>query len=274
MGHSPFRCFYINCLQYKAVLKSYTFLERSKNINNRIASPSKMKQNTKSKTSRTRMSSKELRKLQKSRPKRYMTPFLCFLHEERKKANNGQLLSNWKAAHKGLGSKWRALGTTKAKFQRKGKIPAFAVFVKECAKRKEILPEWRKAHKGLGAKWKSLDKAQKAKYIAASKKMRDSYQQLMKTYRVKRINLINSIKFAKKAKRISKKKKIGQQKRVSFRAKAKKAVKKRTIARKTAKPSHSKKKSLARKFKRARKQKKLRKNVEMAPSKKEKRQYF
>merc|ERR1712179_492572 len=230
MGHSPFRCFYINCLQYKAVLKSYTFLERSKNINNRIASPSKMKQNTKSKTSKTQMSSKELRNLQKSRPKRYMTPFLCFLHEERKKANNGQLLSNWKAAHKGLGAKWRALGTSKAKSQRKGKIPAFAVFVKECAKRKEILPAWRKAHKGLGAKWKSLDKAQKVKYIAASKKMRDSYQQLlMKTYRVKRINLINSIKSVKKAKRISKKKKIGQPKRVSFQAKAKKAVKKGTI---------------------------------------------
>merc|ERR1711894_787658 len=179
------------------------FWKRSKNINIRIASPSKMKQNTKSKTSKTRMSSKELRKLQKSRPKRYMTPFLCFLHEERKKANNNQLLSNWKAAHKGLGYKWRALGTSKAKFQRKGKIPAFAVFVKECAKRKEILPAWRKVHKGLGAKWKSLDKAQKAKYIAASKKMRDSYQQLMKTYRVKRINHINSIKSAKKAKRIS-----------------------------------------------------------------------
>jgi len=223
---------------------------------------------------KNRMHSKDLRKLQKSRPKRYMTPYLCFLHEERKKANNGQLLSKWNAAHKGLGSKWRALGSSKAKFSRKGKIPAFAVFVKESAKRKEILPAWRKAHKGLGAKWKSLDRAQKAKYIAASKKMKDSYQQLMKTYRVKRINLINSIRSASKAKRVSKKKKISLQKRVLFRAKTKKVLKKRTIARETIEPSHLKKKNLAKKLKRARKQKKFRKNVEMAPLKNEKRQYL
>merc|ERR1712227_560842 len=98
-------------------------------------------------------------------------------------------LSDWKAAHKDLGSKWKALGVNKAKYLRKSTLPAFAVFVKECAKRKEILPAWRKAHKGLGAKWGSLSVAEKSKYVTASKKMRDSYEQLMKTYRVKRINL-------------------------------------------------------------------------------------
>ena len=57
-----------------------------------------------------------MRKLQGSRPKRYMNPFLLFAHEERKKAKNGHLLPEWKAAHKGLGGKWRALGAGKLQF--------------------------------------------------------------------------------------------------------------------------------------------------------------
>ena len=43
--------------------------------------------------------SRDMRKLQGSRPKRYMNPFLLFAHEERKKAKNGHLLPEWKAAH-------------------------------------------------------------------------------------------------------------------------------------------------------------------------------
>merc|ERR1712243_323091 len=46
-----------------------------------------------------------------------MNPFLCFAHEERAKAKNGHLLSDWKAAHKGLGGKWKALDRNgKAKY--------------------------------------------------------------------------------------------------------------------------------------------------------------
>merc|ERR1712080_34643 len=64
--------------------------------------------------------SKLLRKLQKSRPKRYMNPFLCFAHEVRNNAkgihSGPSLLHDWKAAHKGLGAKWRALGFGRAKF--------------------------------------------------------------------------------------------------------------------------------------------------------------
>ena len=40
----------------------------------------------KKKAIRKPVKSKLLRKLQKSRPKRYMNPFLCFAHELRKKA--------------------------------------------------------------------------------------------------------------------------------------------------------------------------------------------
>merc|ERR1712080_437838 len=44
-----------------------------------------------------------LRKLQKSKPKRYMNPYLCFLQEQRKLFKGGKLLSDWRLAHKGLG---------------------------------------------------------------------------------------------------------------------------------------------------------------------------
>merc|ERR1712072_711143 len=50
-----------------------------------------------------------LSKLQKSKPKRYMNPYLCFLQEQRKLFKGGKLLSDWRLAHKGLGAKWRAL---------------------------------------------------------------------------------------------------------------------------------------------------------------------
>ena len=48
-----------------------------------------------------RVKSRMVRRLEKSRPRRFMNPFLCFAHEERMKAKNGHLLAEWKAAHKG-----------------------------------------------------------------------------------------------------------------------------------------------------------------------------
>lgn len=225
-----------------------------------------MAQNKKAKVAKKTKATKDLRALQKSRPKRYMNPFICFLHEERKKASNGKLLSDWKSAHKELGSKWRALGANKAKFQRKGTVPAFAVFVKECAKRKEILPAWRKAHKGLGAKWRSLSMAEKSKYVTASKKIRDSYEQLMKTYRVKRINLKRES--SKRSKNINKKVRKPTKKKTTFPKKSKNAIKKTKAIKKKAKQTSSKRKPI-----RTNKQKKSQKNVEKAPPKNQKRQY-
>ena len=177
------------------------------------------------------LKSRDLRKLQKSRPKRYMNPFLCFAHEERKIANNGHLLADWKAAHKGLGTKWRSLGVGRSKFQRKGKIPAFAVFVKESPKRKEILPTWRKAHIGLGAKWRTLDKSSKAKYVTASKQMKGTYDQHMKAYRNKRSELIKMLRdsrFAKRAAMRQKKMQLVQRKKPkAVRSKTKKLLKRK-----------------------------------------------
>jgi len=146
-----------------------------------------------------------LRKLQKSRPKRYMNPFLCFAHEERKKSRGGHLLSDWKAAHKGLGAKWRALGAGKMKFHNQGKVPPFAMFVKQNPQRKEILPAWRIAHKGLGGKWRGMDKANKAKYVSASKQLKVAYDQQMNAYRKKRQELVKSIRMARLEQRASKK---------------------------------------------------------------------
>merc|ERR1739840_25748 len=121
----------------------------------------------------------------------------------------GKLLSDWRLAHKGLGAKWRALGTWAARYQRQGKVPAFAMFVKNCPERKIVLPAWSSSHKGLGGKWKTMDKATKAKYVALSKSMKGSYDNQMKAFRVKKKELIKSIraaKMAKKAKRVLKKK--------------------------------------------------------------------
>merc|ERR1712203_1207844 len=129
----------------------------------------KAAQKASKKVIRKRVKSRMVRGLEKSRPRRFMNQFLCFAHEERMKAKNGRLLSDWKAAHKGLGGKWRALGAGRAKFHKSGKVPAFALYVKESPKHKEFLPAWRNAHKGLGARWKALDKASKGKYVAASK---------------------------------------------------------------------------------------------------------
>merc|ERR1711981_691167 len=93
----------------------------------------------------------------KLKPKRYMNPFLCFAHEERKKSRGGHLLSDWKAAHKGLGGKWRG-----------------------------------------------MDKANKAKYVSASKQLKGSYDQQMNLYRKKRQELVKSIRIARLAQRASK----------------------------------------------------------------------
>ena len=161
------------------------------------------------KTIRKPVKSKLLRKLQKSRPKRYMNPFLCFAHEVRKNAkgvhSGSDLVSDWKAAHKGLGAKWRALGAGKSKFYHQGKVPAFAMFVKESALRKQILPLWRATHKGLGGKWRGMDKATKAKYVTASNQMKGTYDQQMKSYRKKRQELVKSIRASRMAKKASNK---------------------------------------------------------------------
>ena len=102
------------------------------------------------------------------------------------------MISEWKATHKGLGGKWRALGAGKSQFRRSGRIPAFARFVQSSPKRKEILPEWRRAHRSLGRKWKGMNKASKAKYVSASKHMKGSYEKHMNAYRQKRKALIKS----------------------------------------------------------------------------------
>merc|ERR1712018_127529 len=184
----------------------------------------KASQNMKKKGARKTIRPRVLRKLQKSRPKRYMNPFLCFAHEERKKSRSGHLLSDWKAAHKGLGAKWRALGTGKLKFHNQGKVPAFAMFVKQSPQRKEILPAWRSAHKGLGGKWRRMDKANKAKYVSASKQLKSSYDLQMRLYRKKRLELIKSIKSASLAKRVARK----QRKIQTLQAKKSKATRKRS----------------------------------------------
>merc|ERR1711881_243731 len=141
-------------------------------------------------------------------------------------------------AHKGLGAKWRALGAGKARFHKHGNVPAFAMFVKESAQRKQILPFWRTAHKGLGGKWKGMDKAAKAKYIALSKQMKSPYDQQMKSYKKKRQELVHSIRNASKAKRVAKK--LRKMKSVQAkRAKVAHHKAKKTLRRKDA--SHMKK---------------------------------
>merc|ERR1712141_467005 len=145
-----------------------------------------------------------LSKLQKSKPKRYMNPYLCFLQEQRKLFKCGKLLSDWRLAHKGLGAKWRALGTGMARYQRQGKVPAFAMFVKNCPERKIVLPAWSSSHKGLGGKWRAMDKATKAKYVALSRSMKGSYDNQMKAFRVKKKELLKSIRAAKMAKKVKK----------------------------------------------------------------------
>ena len=167
----------------------------------------KAAQKASKKVMRKRVKSRMVRRLEKSRPRRFMNPFLCFAHEERMKAKNGHLVADWKAAHKGLGGKWRALGAGRAKFHKQGKVPAFAMFVKESPKRKELLPAWRNAHKGLGARWRALDKASKAKYVAASKRMAGTYEQQMKGYRNKKQDLLRQMRAARVAKKASKKQK-------------------------------------------------------------------
>ena len=102
-----------------------------------------------------------------------MNPFLCFVQEQRKNfkyvTSSRSLLSEWKAAHKGLGAKWRVVGNGKAKYYKQGKVPAFAMYVKDCPERNSVLPTWRNSHKGLGARWKELDQSSKARYVSVSK---------------------------------------------------------------------------------------------------------
>merc|ERR1711993_68428 len=185
----------------------------------------KTAQNKAKKIMKKQSKPRALRKLQKSKPKRYMNPYLCFLQEQRKLFKGGKLLSDWRLAHKGLGAKWRALGTGKARYQRQGEVPAFAMFVKNCPERKIVLPAWSSSHKGLGGKWKAMDKATKAKYVASSKNMKGSYDNQMKAYRARKSELLRSIRvaeMAKKARRVLNKK----AKRSSRKLKSAKKVKK------------------------------------------------
>ena len=76
-----------------------------------------------------------------------------------------------------------SLKSRKIPVQKNRKDPAFAIFVQKPPKRKEILPEWRRAHRGLGRKWKAMNCACKAKYVSASKHMKDSYEKHMNAYR-------------------------------------------------------------------------------------------
>merc|ERR1711992_255418 len=194
----------------------------------------KTAQNKAKKIMKKQSKPRALRKLQKSKPKRYMNPYLCFLQEQRKLFKGG---------------KWRALGTGKARYQRQGKVPAFAMFVKNCPERKIVLPAWSSSHKGLGGKWKAMDKATKAKYVASSKNMKGSYDNQMKAFRAKRKELLRSIraaKMAKKAKRVLKKK----AKRV-LKKKAKKSSKKLKSAKKVKKVSHKKGKKKVKSAKKA-----------------------
>ena len=186
----------------------------------------KTAQNKAKKIMKKQSKPRALRKLQKSKPKRYMNPYLCFLQEQRKLFKGGKLLSDWRLAHKGLGAKWRALGTGKARYQRQGKVPAFAMFVKNCPERKIVLPAWSSSHKGLGGKWKAMDKATKAKYVALSKSMKGSYDNQMKAFKAKRKDLLKSLraaKMAKKAKRVLKKKAKKSSKKLKSAKKGKKA---------------------------------------------------
>ena len=185
----------------------------------------KTAQNKAKKIMKKQSKPRALRKLQKSKPKRYMNPYLCFLQEQRKLFKGGKLLSDWRLAHKGLGAKWRALGTGKARYQRQGKVPAFAMFVKNCPERKIVLPAWSSSHKGLGGKWKAMDKATKAKYVALSKSMKGSYDNQMKAFQAKRKDLLKSLraaKMAKKAKRVLKKKAKKSSKKLKSAKKGKK----------------------------------------------------
>merc|ERR1712050_23865 len=216
----------------------------------------KTAQNKAKKIMKKQSKPRALRKLQKSKPKRYMNPYLCFLQEQRKLFKGGKLLSDWRLAHKGLGAKWRALGTGKARYQRQGKVPAFAMFVKNCPERKIVLPAWSSSHKGLGGKWKAMDKATKAKYVASSKNMKGSYDNQMKAFRAKRKELLRSIraaKMAKKARRVLKKKAKKSSKKLKSAKKVKKVSpkkgKKKVKSAKEAKVAQKKgKKGVARKI--------------------------
>ena len=202
-----------------------------------------------------------------------MNPFICFAHEQRKKANNGRLLTEWKAAHKGLGAKWHALGAGKKHFQGKGKVPAFAMYIKDCPKRKEVLPAWRRAHKGLGAQWRALDKASKVKYVAASKQMKGPYDQQMKAYQSKRRDLIKSIRAARKVNKASKKQRktqVTQRKKANAVSSNAKKVIRRKVKKSSAKsePEHVKQnKNSVVKIKAVIKHKKMKKTVAMAVQK-------
>merc|ERR1711936_27145 len=198
-----------------------------------------------------------LSKLQKSKPIRYMNPYLCFLQEQRKLFKGGKLLSDWRLAHKGLGAKWRALGTGKARYQRQGKVPAFAMFVKNCPERKIVLPAWSSAHKGLGGKWKTMNKATKAKYVASSKNMKGSYDNQMKAFRARKKELLRSIRVAKMARKAARrglkkkaKRVLKKAKKSSKKLKSAKKGKKKVKSAKKAKVAQKKgKKGVARKIK-------------------------
>ena len=112
-----------------------------------------------------------------------------------------------------------SLKSRKIPVQKIRKDPAFAIFVQKPPKRKEILPEWRRAHRDLGRKWKGMNSACKAKYVSASKHMKDSYEKHMNAYRPEKA-LIKSerenrlkIRMAKLNKRLARKRAMVLKKR-------------------------------------------------------------
>merc|ERR1719479_298819 len=108
------------------------------------------------------------------------------------------------------------------------------MFIKDSPKRKEILPAWIKAHKGLGARWRALDHTSKAKYVAASKQLKGPYEQQMRIYSRKRIDLIKSIGHARRANKAAmKQRKLQVVKRKK--AKAVSAKDKKVVPRKSKK---------------------------------------
>merc|ERR1712025_1490856 len=125
------------------------------------------------------------------RPKRYMNAFLCFCHEERAKFKNGLLLQEWRNVHKGLGKKWNTLNEEKNQYNREGNVPPFAMFIKEDKQRSKLLPEWIRWHRGLGEKWQRLDQTLKARYKAASSRMKNAYEMSNKKYKKSKLQQSN-----------------------------------------------------------------------------------
>merc|ERR1712212_1103646 len=56
-------------------------------------------------------------------------------------------------------------------------------------------------------KWRALDKSSKTKYVEASNKMRTAYEQQMKVYRNRKLDLVRQLRVAKNARKVLKRQK-------------------------------------------------------------------